>query len=131
MSIPPPQDAAEWIQISEYDLETAQAMLETGRYLYVPFCCQQAIEKRLKAIIADETAVMPPKIHNLVRLAKLAGVDLPAEKGDLLEQLNTYYIEGRYADDVAKLMTQMAKKLAGRILRDTREFLSWLVQQKS
>ncbi len=131
MSVPPPQDADEWVQISEYDLKTAQAMLQTGRYLYVAFCCQQAIEKRLKAIIADETATLPPKIHSLVHLAKLAGVDLPAQRSDFLEQLNTYYIEGRYADDVAKLMTQMDKKLAGRILRDTRESLSWLAQQKS
>jgi HEPN domain-containing protein len=29
-----------WIDISEYDMETAAAMLESGRYLYVGFMCQ-------------------------------------------------------------------------------------------
>ena len=38
-----------WVDISEYDLATAEAMLTTGRYLYVGFMCHQAIEKILKA----------------------------------------------------------------------------------
>jgi hypothetical protein len=33
-------DAAEkWATQSLYDIETAKAMLDTGRYLYVLFCC--------------------------------------------------------------------------------------------
>lgn len=39
-----------WIEMSDYDLETADAMLLTGRYLYVGFMCHQTIEKILKAI---------------------------------------------------------------------------------
>ena len=30
-----------WIEMSDYDLETADAMLLTGRYLYVGFMCHQ------------------------------------------------------------------------------------------
>ncbi|UCE08346.1 MAG: HEPN domain-containing protein [bacterium] len=40
-----------WIEHAQYDLGTAEAMLISGRYLYVTFMCQQAIEKLLKAII--------------------------------------------------------------------------------
>lgn len=36
---------------AEYDLETARAMLDAGRFLYILFCCQQAIAKALKALI--------------------------------------------------------------------------------
>ena len=36
-----------WIEMSDYDLETADAMLLTGRYLYVGFMCHQTIEKIL------------------------------------------------------------------------------------
>jgi len=36
-----------WIEISDYDLDTAEAMLESKRYLYVGFMCHQAIEKQL------------------------------------------------------------------------------------
>lgn len=38
-----------WVEIAEYDLATAEAMLETGRYFYVGFMCHQVIEKILKA----------------------------------------------------------------------------------
>jgi HEPN domain-containing protein len=38
-----------WIDISDYDLETAEAMLQSKRYLYVGFMCHQTIEKAFKA----------------------------------------------------------------------------------
>ena len=66
-------DAAErWATQSRYDLETAKAMLDAGRYLYVLFCCQQAVEKMLKALIAKRTKALPPRLHNLMRLADVA-----------------------------------------------------------
>jgi HEPN domain-containing protein len=34
---------------ADYDLDTAKAMLQTERYLYVGFMAHQAIEKALKA----------------------------------------------------------------------------------
>ncbi len=37
--------------MSDYDLETANAMLLTGRYLYVGSCAIQTIEKILKVIL--------------------------------------------------------------------------------
>lgn len=38
----------EWAERAQYDLDTADAMFKAGRYLYVLFCCQQAVEKVLK-----------------------------------------------------------------------------------
>ena len=34
-----------WQEISKYDLDTAKAMLESKKYLYVGFMCHQVIEK--------------------------------------------------------------------------------------
>ena len=45
---------AHCVEWAEYDLGTAKAMLDTGRYLYVGYMCQQAPEKLLKAIIAQQ-----------------------------------------------------------------------------
>ncbi len=36
-----------WLELSEYDLETAGAMLQTNRFLDVAFMCHQSIEKIL------------------------------------------------------------------------------------
>ena len=60
-----------WLERSNYDLDTAKAMLDARRYLYVAYMCQQAVEKLLKAIIAQHGKENLP-IHNLNRLAELA-----------------------------------------------------------
>ena len=35
----------QWAEQAQYDLDTADAMLKAGRYLYVLFCCHQAVER--------------------------------------------------------------------------------------
>ena len=42
---------AYWIELSDYDLETAKAMLDTKRFLYVGFMCHQVIEKGTQGIL--------------------------------------------------------------------------------
>lgn len=48
-----------------YDLETAKAMLNAGRYLYVVFMCQQAIEKLVKGIYVLYTGNEAVRTHNI------------------------------------------------------------------
>ena len=40
-----------WLERVKYDIDTAEAMYSTGRYIYAIFMCQQAIEKSLKALL--------------------------------------------------------------------------------
>jgi len=61
-----------WTELAEYDLETARAMLETKRFLYVGFMCHQAVEKILKAYLAKHYNEHPPRTHNLRMLARKA-----------------------------------------------------------
>jgi len=44
-----------WIDLAEYDIVTATAMMKTKRYLYVGFMAHQAIEKILKAYFVKNT----------------------------------------------------------------------------
>ena len=62
-----------WIDTAGYDLKTADAMLKSGRYIYVAFMCHLAIEKMVKAVISTETEGLPPKSHSLLYLS---GLDL-------------------------------------------------------
>jgi HEPN domain-containing protein len=52
-----------WTDISDYDLETAEAMLSTERFLYVGFMCHQAIEKIFKAHYCLSSDEPPPYSH--------------------------------------------------------------------
>jgi HEPN domain-containing protein len=80
-----------WVDQARYDLDTARAMLDASRYIYVLFCCQQAIEKALKAKILGQTGELPPRIHNLVKLAEAAEIALSAEQTLLFRELSGYY----------------------------------------
>jgi hypothetical protein len=48
-----------WIDLSDYDLETAEAMLTSKRYLYVGFMCHQTIEKAFKAYFTKLNPNLP------------------------------------------------------------------------
>jgi len=39
-----------WLELAQYDLDTAAAMFSSGRWFYVIFMCQQAIEKLCKGL---------------------------------------------------------------------------------
>lgn len=51
-----------WLDIASYDIETAQAMLKTKRFLYVGFMCHQVIEKALKAYYWQKKRERNPNI---------------------------------------------------------------------
>ena len=80
MLSPTGKDIKSWVDASRYDLETARALLESRRYLYVLFMCQQSLEKLLKAHVITRTLQFPPRIHSLVRLAEFAALDLSEEE---------------------------------------------------
>jgi len=80
---------AEWITQAEYDIDTAQAMFEAGRYIYSVFMSHLAIEKSLKAMVVEYLGEAPPKTHNLIYLLKLCKVELSDSQIRFIAQLNT------------------------------------------
>jgi len=114
-----------WAGQAQYDLDTARAMLAAGRRLYVLFCCQQAVEKSPKGLLAERSQEHPPRIHNLVRLAERAGLVLPPALEQRMRMLSNYYIESRYPEELVSL-GQIDHALADEMLRHTEEVLEWL-----
>ncbi len=121
--VPPEQ---KWEERARYDLDTARAMLGSGRHLYVLFCGQQAIEKAIKAVIVRKTGEFPPRVHNLLRLAEVAELALTSEHKQFLGDLSAYYIQTRYPEEMASLEETISAELAEETLRKTREVAEWL-----
>lgn len=115
-----------WAERAVYDLDTARAMLESKRYLYVLFCCQQAVEKMLKAIIAQRSQELPPRGHQLVRLAERAQIPLKEEQADFLRELSTHYIQSRYPEEIADISSQVSAQRAQQVVEKTEEVVQWL-----
>ena len=103
-------------------------MQKSGRYLYVLFCCQQAIEKRLKGLVIKQTKEMPPRTHDLLRLVGIAKIELSGEQELFLRQLGNYYIETRYPEEMQELVSKATRKLAHTYLAKTKGFIKWLDQ---
>ena len=117
-----PEDA--WKSKAAYDLETAKAMLKARRFVYVLFCCQQAVEKHLKGMIAERQKTCPPRIHHLVRLAELTEIGVDDRQQAFLRELSSYYIQTRYPDEIAAM--DVSRETAQEILSQTEEFITWL-----
>jgi len=101
-------------------------MFKAGRYLYVLFCCQQAVEKMLKSVIVQRADELPPRIHRLARLAELAGVAVDEKQVDFLLELSAYYIPTRYPEKAADLALDVKQEKARWVLSQSREFIQWL-----
>ncbi len=109
-------DAERWRELSLYDLGTAEAMLAAGRYLYVLFCCQQAVEKYLKGLIVERCSMFPPRTHDLSKLADVAKIS-PHDAQDLfLRTLTKYYVGTRYPEEVRMLANETTRDLATHLL---------------
>jgi HEPN domain-containing protein len=120
------KDTENFITSSEYDLQTAAAMFESGRYIYVVFMCHISTEKMLKAIVAEATQNIPPKTHNLIYLIKLGEVTLPADLFEFVAKLNNASIITRYPEDFRKLLEVFPQDIAKEYLMTTQRVIEWL-----
>ncbi|MEN6302784.1 MAG: HEPN domain-containing protein [Armatimonadia bacterium] len=95
--MPVPQDYIEaWMQRAERDLQTAEAMRQSGFFDACALYCQQAVEKLLKAYYMVRESADPPRTHKLVELAARLGV--PYDLAEDLHDLENDYIQSRYPD---------------------------------
>lgn len=119
-----------WLERVNYDMETAEAMYSARRYIYSVFMCQQAIEKCLKAYMVFKKIELVP-VHNLRRLAEMAGIVDEINKDDLqrMDFLSQYYLNARYKEDVEELLSQITPEKAVDFLNFTREKIKWLTQK--
>ena len=117
-----------WKEISEYDLETAKAMFQTKRYLYVGFMCHQVIEKIFKGYFVFKKREIPPYTHNLTKLAKLGEFDeeFSEEQKDFIDYLEPLNIEARYPSHKEALIKEFIYEKCKEILDKTEVFYKWI-----
>lgn len=122
------EKAKYWVEMSDYDFDTAKAMLDSRRYLYVGFMCHQVIEKILKAYWSNTLEEPPLKIHTLSRLAERTGLNAEMDEAqldfiDVLEPLN---IEARYPSYKDRLMKSLDDARCRELIKNTDELRSWI-----
>lgn len=119
-----------WLDRVAYDMDTAKAMLQTGRLIYAVFMCQQSLEKCFKALLAYNGKEVVP-IHNLRRLGELAAVIHELEESTLLKLdfLSSFYINARYKEDLQQLSKGITEPVVRDFIQSSEELITWLCQK--
>jgi HEPN domain-containing protein len=121
------QKIQHWINLSDYDVETAEAMLQTKRYLYVGFMCHQVVEKIFKACYAKLKEDPPPFTHDLEYIALKSGFYkiLSEKQQDFIGELNPLNIEARYSEYKEDILKRLTPAKCANLLEQTIKIQQW------
>jgi HEPN domain-containing protein len=114
-----------WKLSAREDWEVARNLVHDNKTRHGLFFAHLAIEKALKAHVCRSTRTLSPRIHNLVRLSELAGLDVGPERLDVLADMNQFNVEGRYPE---MLQAPSLEESEEYIMR-AEEVLQWLLKQ--
>ena len=89
---------AHWRDAANIDWDVAGELLQTGRRRHALFFMHLALEKALRAHVCRTTRDVAPRLHNLVRLAELAGIELTTSAVDVLAEMNEFALAARSPD---------------------------------
>jgi len=120
------QSVRNWIASADYDLITAEHMLQTGLYLYIAFICHQAVEKMLKAHIELKENKLPPLIQDLGKLSEHAALNVPDNLHRILRKLNKAGISTIYPNDLQKRLAQYTEGYCSQVIDETQKLVRWL-----
>jgi HEPN domain-containing protein len=119
-----------WLRYAQYDLDSAAAMFLGGRWFYVVFMCQQAIEKLCKGLYVFFVEDKVPRIHNIktifFRFKEKLSCPIDNDVFVIFDRLSAHYISNRYPDLVESPDHAVSKEEAEYLLAKTKEVFSWL-----
>ncbi len=120
-----------WIDLAKYDLDTAKAMNDSKRYLYVGFMSHQVAEKALKAYYVKCMDNNPPYTHNLTLLAEKSGIydEMTDEQKDFMDFLEPLNIEARYPTTKEKLLAILNDEKCKELIKKTEGMLEWVMKK--
>jgi HEPN domain-containing protein len=120
-----------WIELSDYDLETADAMLRSKRFLYVGFMCHQTIEKAFKAYFTLLKSDVAPYSHSLSYLAKKGDFYefFSEEQKDFIDQIEPLNIEARYPSHKERLLKSLTENKCIEIIDKTKKIQEWIKEK--
>ena len=121
-----------WIELSDYDIETAEAMLRSKRYLYVGFMCHQTVEKIFKAYFTLlNIDIVAPYSHSLSYIAKKGGFYemFSEEQKNFIDQVEPLNIEARYPSNKERLLKSLNETKCIEIIEKTKEIQRWIKEK--
>lgn len=109
-----------WLAAAERDLVTAALLLDSGIYEHCAFHCQQAAEKALKALLAENGRAerTHSSVQMMVELERM-GFRFPEGMDTELRRLDRSFTDSRYPNGIGAAPEDLYDR------REAEEHLAW------
>ena len=111
---------------SDYDLETAQHMLKSGRCIYCIFMCHLCLEKALKGLYMKRLNQYAPRLHDLMYFVDALAIEPEDAHMEFLDDLNKLGVTSRYPEDLRKMIKDYSRSKTDEIFQQTNTILKWI-----
>ena len=101
-------------------------LVKGKNYPWSLFVGHIVVEKLLKAYYTKNVDANTPYIHDLLRIAEKAKLDLSEEQKNFLDTLTSFNIKARYDDYKLKFYKMCTNKFASTYIAQIRKFRIWI-----
>lgn len=115
-----------WLNGADHDLQAAESLFKVEKYDWCLFLAHLVLEKALKAYCVSKIDKVPPKTHNLVKLAEQSSLELTADRQIFFDEVNTFNLEARYPDYRNDFYQRCTKNFTEKYFRQIKENYQWL-----
>ena len=119
-----------WLDSAAHDWDTAENLFSAEKYDWCLFLGHLVLEKILKAIfVQDNNNQLPPKTHNLIKLAENTHISLTEEQKFLLDEINDFNLEARYPQFKNEFYKKCTKPFTESYFKQIESMAKWLKSQ--
>lgn len=119
-----------WLASAENDLGAANQLFLSAKYDWCLFIGHLVVEKTLKAyFVYKNDNKIPPKTHNLLKLAEISNLLLTEDQKLFLDEVNDFNLEVRYPEYRSEFYKLCTKEFAEGYFSKIKEFAIWLTSQ--
>ena len=119
-----------WLDSAKNDLAAAEQLFSANKFDWCLFIGHLIVEKTLKAyFVYRNNNKIPPKTHNLLRLAEQSDLTLSEEQKLFLDQVGDFNLEVRYPEYRKEFYKICTKDFTDNYFTKIKEFSSWLESQ--
>lgn len=118
--------AKKWQKSAKDDFHVAEKLFELKHYTQSLFFLHLSIEKMLKAGVILHTKKQAPYIHHLRRLGKLADLTFDNKQKELLHEITSFNMKGRYQIALDEFSKKCTKSYSSHYLKSGKQLFLWL-----